>query len=127
MESQPIAAPDNQAPPVTRYTFSLTGRACLQALQLAAWVEAMVLAHRATQPHGAASWSWFIVRCVLFTLAVYVVVGVAAQVAKRRSAQGTATATPEREQPPFDTQAFEAAANVLMFHVGAPLWMWIFA
>jgi hypothetical protein len=111
-----------EAPPGgTSYTLSQTARACLQALRLAAWIEAMSLAYRAVEPHGAAAWSWLIVRCVLFTLGAHIVVGVAAQLARRRGARGAGAA-----EAVFDTQAFEHTASALLFHAGPPLWMWIF-
>jgi hypothetical protein len=109
---------------------SQTLRACLRALQTAAWIEAMILAHRAVEPHGAASWSWFLVRCVLFSLGAYVAVGVAAQIVQRRDAGRPGA---KQGEPPaanadaFDAQAFESAAIALLFHFGAPLWMWVFA
>ncbi len=67
--------------PRASYTVSQTLRACLRALQTAAWIEAMIVVHRVVEPHGAAPWSWFLVRCVLFTLGVHVVAGVAGQIA----------------------------------------------
>ncbi|TMQ13747.1 MAG: hypothetical protein E6J91_17515 [Deltaproteobacteria bacterium] len=103
----------------------------MRALQTAAWIEAMIVVHRVVEPHGAAPWSWFLVRCVLFTLGVHVVAGVAGQIMRRRyparpgekAEDGRAASAPEG----FDVQAFESAAVALLFHFGAPLWMWIFA
>jgi hypothetical protein len=86
------------------------------------------------QPQGAGSWSWFLVRCLLFSLGAYAVVGVVAQIMRRRTA-GSSGAANDGGQPPapspapdtFDVQAFESTASALLFHFGAPLWMWIFA
>jgi hypothetical protein len=136
MEPRPGVPQDIQAPRSTSYTVSLTARACLQALQLAAWIEALVLAHRAADPHGAGSWTWFLARCVLFSLGAYLVIGVLAQIARRRGTRGGASGKQERLEPEdslgpaqvvFDTLAYEATAGAVLFHFGAPLWMWIFA
>jgi hypothetical protein len=131
MEPRSSAPQDIQDPGNTRYTVSLTARACLQALRLAAWIEAMLQAHRATQPQGAGSWLWFLVRCALFTFGAYAAVGVMAELTKRRAARGKATLTPGNQAPQegqhwFDLPAYEATVSALLFHFGAPLWMWIF-
>jgi hypothetical protein len=136
MEPQSSASQELQGPGGTSYTCSLTARACLQALKLAAWIEAMVLAHRAAQPQGAGSWLWFLGRCVLFTFGAYVAIGFLAQIMKRRKALDGVTG--EQGQQPhevsgsvvplaFDRPAFEATAGALLFHFGPPIWMWIFA
>lgn len=131
MEPLP-SAPHERSGPRGSHTVSQTLRACLRALQTAAWIEAMIVAHRAVQPHGAASWSWFLVRCLLFTLGAYVVVGVMTQIMRRREALRPGAAKQAGEPAAagadaFDVQAFESTATALLFHFGAPLWMWIFA
>jgi hypothetical protein len=136
MEPQPSAPQEIKSSAGTSYTVSLTARACLRALQFAAWIEAMVLAHRAADPQGAGSWLWFLGRCFLFTLAAYAAVGVSSQIAKRRQSRGGTTGKQERQEAQdtpgpaqllFDTAAYEATAAALLFHFGSPLWMWIFA
>ncbi len=136
MKPRPSGRRDIQGLNATSYTVSLTAGACLQALQLAAWIEAMVLAHRAADPHGAGSWLWFLARCGLFSLGVYLVTGVLTQIARRRDLQGVAVGRPERlesedelgpEHVVFDAFAYKATACAVLFHFGAPLWMWIFA
>src|ERR1043166_5286573 len=96
----------------------------------------MVIAHRVARPEGAGSWCWFVGRCVLFSLGAYVVVGVAAQIMRRRETGRTAGKGGEQksdapEEPGalrdgLDVQAFESTASALLFHFGTPLWMWIF-
>jgi hypothetical protein len=137
MEPRPSVPQDIQDAGATSYTVSLTARACLRALQLAAWIEAMVLAHRTADPQGAGPWLWFVGRCALFTFGAHMIIGLLAQIAKRRSARGGATGKQERPEPReipgaavppgFDVQAYEAAAAALLFHFGPPIWMWIFA
>lgn len=117
--------------PRSTYTASQTLRAGLRAVQLAAWLEAMIAAHGASQPHGAAAWSWFLVRCVVFSLAAYIVVGIAAQIVRRRGTVRPGAPKPDEPSPdsaaePFDVEAFESTASALLFHFGAPLWLWIF-
>ena len=117
------------APESTRYTFSLTARACLQALAMAAWLEAMIAAHRAVQPAGAGSWLWFFARCLLFSAGAYIVVSVGSSIAKQRAARPRKRddgEPPDLARSGFDALAFEATAGALLFHFGAPLWMWIF-
>jgi hypothetical protein len=135
IEPRPSATQEIRGPGAS-YTFSQTLRACLRALQFAAWLEAMVLAHRAVQPQGPGAWSWFLVRCFLFSLGAYVTVGVLAQIMRRRDARswGAMKRTREETAPEpstasdgFDVHAFENTASALLFHFGTPLWMWIFA
>ena len=56
--------------------------------------------------------------------------------ARRRDARGAVLGKPEKLEPEevlvpaqvvFDTLAYEATAGAVLFHFGAPLWMWIFA
>jgi hypothetical protein len=137
MEPQASVPQEIEGSAGTSYTVSLTARACLQALRLAAWIEAMVLAHRAADPQGAGSWLWFLGRCVLFTLGAYFAIGVLAGISKRRDARGRGAQNQQRQEPHetpdpvvqflFDTTAYEATAGALLFHFGSPIWMWIFA
>ena len=135
MEPQPNATPEPRGESSWGSTSQIL-RACLRALQLAAWLEAMVLGYRAVQPHGPGPWSWFLARCFLFSLGAYIAVGVLAQIVRRREAArkgatvqgGDASSAPSSTAPDiFDVRAFENAASALLFHFGTPLWLWIFA
>lgn len=126
MEPRPSATNDDAG--TATATFSLTVRACLQALAMAAWLEAMIVAHHAAGPQNVGGWLWFLTRCLLFSMGAYMVVSFGASIARRRAAKPPKVddepAAPARLA--FDALAFEATAGALLFHFGAPLWMWIF-